>query len=90
MRISDEQVKRVLSQRQALAEVQEPDLEGEPTPRVTDGPMIKAITRDVMEMADREDRVAELKAMIDAGEYNPTGDEIADAMIRRSIADRMR
>ena len=30
------------------------------------------------------------RARIEAGEYNPTGDEIADTMIRRAIADSRR
>jgi len=91
MRISDEQVKKVLSQREALVgEIQEMDLELEPSPRPTDGPLIKEVTKAVTEMPDREDRIAEVKAQIEAGTYNPTGDEIADAMIRRSIADKMR
>ena len=38
----------------------------------------------------RDDVVAELRARIEAGEYNPTGSEIAEAMIRRAIADRVR
>ena len=41
-------------------------------------------------MPDREEYIAELKAKIDAGQYNPTSDDIADAMIRRNIADRIR
>ena len=43
-----------------------------------------------MKKALEANSIAELKAKIEAGEYNPTGDEIADAMIRRSIADRIR
>jgi negative regulator of flagellin synthesis FlgM len=91
MRISDEQVQKVLSQKEALTdETQDIDLELEPSPRATDGPLISEVTRAVIEMPDREDRIAEVKAQIDAGTYNPTGDDIADAMIRRSIADKIR
>lgn len=86
MRISDEQVKKVLSQH----EVHEMDLELEPSPKPTDGPLIKQVVQDVINMPDREDRIAEVKAMIEAGTYNPSGDDIADAMIRRAIADRIR
>lgn len=92
MRISDEQVQKVLSQqREALVgEIQDMDLEMEPSPKPTDGPLIEQVTKAVVEMPDREDRIAEVKAMIEAGIYNPTGDDIADAMIRRAIADRIR
>jgi len=92
MRISDEQVKKVLesSRPTTAVEIQDMDLELEVSPRQTDGPMIKKITGDVINMPDREDRIAEVKAMIDAGTYNPTGDDIADAMIRRAIADQVR
>jgi negative regulator of flagellin synthesis FlgM len=41
-------------------------------------------------MPDREDMIAEIKAKIEAGDYQPSSDEIADAMIRRSIADHIR
>ncbi|HEY3781918.1 MAG TPA: flagellar biosynthesis anti-sigma factor FlgM [Fimbriimonadaceae bacterium] len=91
MRISDEQVKKVLSQREALVdEIQEMDLEMEPSPRPTDGPLIAKVTKEVVNMPDREDRIAEVKAMIEAGTYNPSGDAIADAMIRRAIADSVK
>ena len=92
MRISDEQVKKVMeSSREALTrEIEDMDLELEPSPRPTDGPLIKQVTKAVIELPDREDRIAEVKAQIEAGTYNPSGDEIADAMIRRTIADRIR
>lgn len=38
----------------------------------------------------REEMVNELKARIEAGEYKVTGEEIADMMIRRRAADRIR
>jgi negative regulator of flagellin synthesis FlgM len=41
-------------------------------------------------MPDREEMVASLKARIEAGEYNPSAEDIVDTMIRRAIADRMR
>jgi anti-sigma28 factor (negative regulator of flagellin synthesis) len=51
--------------------------------------LIEQVTKEVLAMPDRDEMVAELKARIEAGTYNPTGDEIADAMIRRSVADRL-
>lgn len=58
-------------------------------PKAEDGPMIKELVAAVRAMPDREDRIAELKARIESGEYKPAADEIADAMIRRAIADRI-
>ncbi len=55
--------------------------------KLTDKALIQEITHKVADMPDREDMIAELKARIEAGEYNPTGEEIADAMVRRAIAD---
>lgn len=87
MQISDAQVKMV---REMMArEIQEMDLPLESYPRPEDAEMVKTVVQSVHDMPVREDRVAELKARIEAGEYNPTGDEIADAMIRRAVADRL-
>jgi hypothetical protein len=57
--------------------------------RLTDADLIEEITAKVNEMPDRDEMVAALKAKIEAGEYNPTGADITDAMIRRGIADRI-
>jgi hypothetical protein len=88
MQISDAQVKMV---REMLAnEIQEMDLPLEAYPRPEDADLIKQTVQSVHNMPDREDRIAELKAKIEAGQYKPTGDEIADAMIRRATADRLK
>lgn len=88
MQISDTQVKMV---REMLAqEIQAMDLPLESYPRPEDANLVKAVVQSVHEMPVREDRVAELKAKIESGQYNPTGDEIADAMMRRAVADRLR
>ena len=58
--------------------------------RLTDKALIQEVTHKVIDMPDRDEMVAELKARIEAGEYNPTGEEIADAMVRRAIADSLR
>lgn len=88
MKISIEQLNKVVS------------LGGEVTPpaakvdeaviRLTDGDLIRDVVQSVQDMPDREEMVADLKARIEAGTYNPSGEEIADAMIRRAIADRIR
>ncbi|MBL8067154.1 MAG: flagellar biosynthesis anti-sigma factor FlgM [Armatimonadetes bacterium] len=57
--------------------------------RLTDANLISELTAKVNEMPDRDEMVAELKAKIESGAYHPTGEEIADTMIRRAIADRI-
>lgn len=84
MQISDNEVKKILGQGglvQAIEEV------AEKRQRAEDQELVQNVVSQVAEMGDREDRIAELKARIEAGNYNPTGAEIADAMIRRAIAD---
>ncbi len=89
MRISDNEVKKLLAKQALVTEIQEMDLPLEQYPKPEDATLIKRLTDRVSEMPDRDEVVAELRARIEAGDYNPTGDEIADAMIRRSIADRI-
>lgn len=57
--------------------------------RLVDNDLIKMTAETIKNMPDREDMIAELKARIQNGTYNPTGDEIAEAMIRRSTADKI-
>jgi negative regulator of flagellin synthesis FlgM len=90
MRISDTQVKKVLSEDWAAYNHELIGSISKPTGKDTDKDLIRKVTKDVIAMGDREDMIAELKAKIEAGQYNPTSDEIVDAMIRRSIADRLR
>lgn len=87
MRISDNEVKKILS---GTAIVRDIEYRGQTLDREADEKLAHDVTQDVLAMGDREDQIADLKARIEAGTYNPTGDEIADAMIRRSIADRVR
>jgi anti-sigma28 factor (negative regulator of flagellin synthesis) len=89
MRISDNEVKKILS-REHPSLVEEIVQIGEQSDREADEKLAKQVTSDVLSMGDREDVIADLKARIEAGTYNPSGDEIADIMIRRSIADRIR
>jgi len=91
MRISDTEVKKVLSGEYAIAhEITKIGEESEAAHQEADQTIVHEVTQSVIEMPDREEMIANLKARIEAGEYNPTGDEIADTMIRRSIADRIR
>lgn len=58
--------------------------------KLTDKALIQEITHKVADMPDREEMVASIKARIEAGEYNLSGEDIADAMIRRELADRIK
>ncbi|MEQ1823121.1 MAG: flagellar biosynthesis anti-sigma factor FlgM [Fimbriimonadaceae bacterium] len=93
MQISDAQVKVVkeqLAKRALVAEIQEMDLPLETYPRPEDVDLVNQIVDKIAQMPDRQDRIDELKAKIASGTYNPSGDEIADSMIRRAIADQIR
>lgn len=90
MRISDTQVKKVLSEDWAAYRDALVGPISKPVGREVDLDLIDRISAEVIAMPDREEMVAELKAKIEAGEYNPSSDEIVEAMIRRSIADRLR
>ncbi|MFM9873331.1 MAG: flagellar biosynthesis anti-sigma factor FlgM [Fimbriimonadaceae bacterium] len=57
--------------------------------KLMDADLIADITKKVNEAPDREEMIADLKARIKAGTYNPSGQEITDTMIRRAIADRI-
>lgn len=87
MRISDNEVKKILGGQAIVEEIVQI---GETAVREADKQLTAQVTQSVIQMGDREDMIADLKARIEAGTYNPTGDEIADTMIRRSIADRIR
>lgn len=88
MRISDAEIKKILNGQYSVVEDinrHERDSEVKRENEV----LIEQVTKEVLAMPDRDEMVAELKARIEAGTYNPTADEIADAMIRRSVADRL-
>ncbi len=88
MQISDTELKKVIAT--GSLRIAEPIEEQEWTLPESDKPLVAAVTREVIDMPDREDRVEELRKKIAAGTYRPTGEEIADAMMRRAIVDRVR
>jgi len=90
MRISDEQVKILLTESGIAGQLSQVVVESDRARQQDDRDLVKSVTEDVMEMPDRQDMIADLKARIQAGTYNPTGEEIAESMIRRTIADRIR
>lgn len=88
MRISDVELKKVMETSGYSLVENEHGFESSPRP--DDYEMIKDITAQVIAMPDREAMISELKERIEKGEYRPSGEDIADTMIRRSIADRIR
>jgi len=85
MKISDAQIQVIL--RSPAAATTEHLSE---TADHTDEELINQVTQSVMAMPDREEMIETLRAQIAAGTYAPTSSEIAEAMIRRAIADRIR
>lgn len=88
MRISDNEIKKVLSAPEdivgQIVEI------GEDLGRAEDQRLVEETSAKIMAMPDRNDVIADLQARIKAGTYNPTADAIVDGMVRRAIADRVR
>lgn len=89
MRISDNEIKKLINNTPAgiVDEIVEI---GEHRGRIEDRQLVDELTSEVVNMPDREEMIAALKARIEAGTYNPTAEEIVDGMVRRNIADRIR
>ncbi len=91
MRISDNEVKKILDKGPAIVEeISDLELELEAQRKRDDRDLARQVTQDVLAMPDRTDMIEELKAKIEAGTYNPSAEDIVDGMIRRAIADRVR
>lgn len=58
--------------------------------RLVDADMIEETTKQVLAMPDRDEMIALLKERIERGEYNPSGEDVADSMIRRMVADKIK
>lgn len=92
MKVSIEQVRKVVEQ----VRTQHPELQATPIldqdpASSPDAQLIRQVVEEVMKMPEvREELVAELKARIERGEYNPSSEEIVEAMVRRAIADKVR
>lgn len=87
MQISERETKKILELGHNYPARDEAELSN---PAIDDAELVRELTAKVIDMPDREDRIAELKAAIDSGTYNVSGHEIIEAMIRRAIADRIR
>ena len=86
MQVSDTEVKKIIEMGTLAHEI---DLVGQARQRAEDAQIVDRVVADVNAMNDREDRIADLKARIESGAYNPSGADIADAMVRRAIVDRI-
>lgn len=86
MRITDDQMKKALARAKEGRKLDEPILPSEGF-RESNGDVIRRLTKQIVDMPEREELVQELRRRIESGEYNPSGEEIADAMLRRAIAD---
>ncbi|MES1227927.1 MAG: flagellar biosynthesis anti-sigma factor FlgM [Armatimonadota bacterium] len=88
MKVSNEQIASVLAHGGAVT--QDTAVVDAANIRLMDRDLIESVVEKVKQMPDRNERIAELKAQIEAGTYNPSADDIADTMVRRAIADRIR
>lgn len=88
MQISDTELKKVIAT--GSLRITEPVEEQEWTLPEGDKPLVRALTQEILEMPDRDNRVEEIRQKMEAGTWNPSADEIAEAMMRRAVADRIR
>ena len=89
MRISDAEVKKVLSKPEssvvdAIVEIEEA------RQRENDQLLVQELTSHVSSLPDRDEMIADLRARIEAGTYLPKAEDIVDGMVRRAIADQIR
>lgn len=89
MQISDEQIHRLLEESKLIDQIEGAERSPSAHLRASDGALIARFSRKIDELPDREERIAELKARIEAGAYTVSGEAIVEAMVRRSIADRV-
>ena len=86
MRISDTELKKVIN-RPSITIVDAIVEAGQEHQRQQDQELVETVSVEVLKMGDRDAMIEELKLQIASGSYNPSGEEIVDAMIRRAVAD---
>ncbi len=89
MRISDTEIKKIISG-PSTAIVDAIVETGVEHVRLENQKLVEAVSAEVLAMTDREEMIEEIRAQIASGQYNPSGEEIVDAMLRRAIADNFR
>ncbi|MCW5933369.1 MAG: flagellar biosynthesis anti-sigma factor FlgM [Fimbriimonadia bacterium] len=53
--------------------------------------LVQAVTNEVRELPDvRAERVRELKALVESGNYHVESKAVAEAIVKRAIADKLR
>lgn len=98
MRISNEELRRIAEQSSHGTVVVEGQmvnssvhLPGESVVSALESPDMKMISDALAKIPDTRDQiVASLKERIESGSYHVTGEQIAEMMVRRALADRMR
>ncbi len=98
MRISNEELRRIAEQGNAGTTVQERQTQAEDFVRreasvisALESPDMKMISEALTLVPDTRDQiVASLKERIESGAYHVSGVQIAEMMVRRALADRMR
>ncbi|GIV02259.1 MAG: flagellar biosynthesis anti-sigma factor FlgM [Armatimonadetes bacterium] len=87
MKVSQEQIKAILKERKAGGFSKNVATGGALTER--DVQLLGELRERIKQMPEiREELVLQVKEQIARGEYNPSAEEIADAMIRRTLADK--
>jgi negative regulator of flagellin synthesis FlgM len=98
MRISNEQLRRIADYGDLRREQQEGQMFTESVVS-TQGSVVSALESQEMKMIGealaqvpdtRDQIVASLKERIESGTYHVSGEQIAEMMVRRALADRMR
>lgn len=91
MRISNEELLRIADLRK-VSDFSETSSLGEPNViTALESLDMNRITEALSQVPDvREQIVASLKERIESGTYQVTGEQIAEMMVRRSLADRLR
>ena len=54
-----------------------------------DSALAQQLVTNIVNMPDREDRIKEIKNLIDSGNYHPSADEIIEAIVRRGMVDQL-
>lgn len=97
MRISNEELRRIADQSGRGVALAEGRVMGEHS--LAEGSVVSALESPDMKMISealaktpdtREQIVASLKERIESGSYHVTGEQIAEMMVRRALADRLR
>lgn len=89
MRITKEQVLKVLEEKKKTSEPNVPTLLSHRMNVSDDARFIRQLRDEILAMPDvRAELVEEIRARIERGEYQVSAEDIVEAMIRRMIADQ--